>query len=102
MNSTRSHHEVIIVLTFDINFEHKIAIQLVQCSVHQDVFSHFLVFVHPWCVHVAISAGGGLGGFRLPTSAVSLDITITIDIDIDIDGYRWIPIQIQMQIDGWM
>jgi len=50
--------------------------QLFLCSVHKKVFSLiFLVFVSPRvCVHVSFSAGGGLGGFRLPTSALSLSL----------------------------
>jgi hypothetical protein len=62
------------VYTLDTSARQKKQIsELFQCFVHQEVFSHFSgLRFSPGCVHVSFfSAGGGLGGFRLPISALS-------------------------------
>ena len=65
------------VLLFDA-FYIKFATQVFQCSMPHLVFSHFSDLRFPTgCVCVSFSGGDGLGGFRLPTSALSLCLTPT-------------------------
>ena len=57
---------VLLFHAFHTNF----ATLLFQCSMPREVFSQISGLRFPTrCVRVSFSAGDGLGGFRLPTSA---------------------------------